>query len=191
MQKLPSINLSETLTLLIHEAVKRYPSFGHIDLGRVQVCIASNRNGRGGTYGKLVPLRFRDGSPLVRHGGKIYRMPEIVMNGLPLLYIIYFYMPRFFDLAADEKIRVIFHEMFHISGEFNGDIRRMGAVKAAHGHSREHFDSHFRDEIADFRDYIRGTPFYNFLCLDSRGLRSCFHDVNGVRIKMPRPFVVR
>ncbi|HOW81457.1 MAG TPA: putative metallopeptidase [Spirochaetota bacterium] len=191
MDKIPSINLSDTLALMIHEAVRRYPSFGHIDLNRVQVCISSNRGGRGGIYGKLVPLKFKDGSPVVRHRGKIFRMPDIVMNGVPQLYIIYFYMPRFFDLPPEEKIRVIFHEMFHISGDFNGDIRRMAAVKSAHGHSRDRFDSHFRNEILDFCEYVRQTPFYNFLQLDSRGLKSRFNRITGARMKMPRPFAVR
>jgi len=191
MKQLPSINLSETLTHIIYEIIKGYPSFYHIDMNRALVCLSSNRRGsRGGIYGKLVPLRFRDGSPLVRHHGKLYRMPPVTCENRDLLYLIYFYMPRFFDLPMEEKVKVIFHELFHISPLFNGDIRRMGEGKAIHGHSRDHYNTHFEHEMSDFIKKIKGTPFTKFLQLNSRELFCYFSRVTGTRMKLPRPLRV-
>jgi hypothetical protein len=190
MKPVDSINLSDVLAHVMHEFIRRYPLFHHIDLNRVQVCVSSNRSGRGGLYGNLVPLRFRDGSPVVRHRGRVYRMPAYEINGVEQLYLVYFFMPRFFDLPLGDKVKVLAHELYHISADFNGDIRRMGRTRAAHGHSRERFDSFFMKEVRDFIPYISGTPYANFLNLDTRGINGTFRAVKAMRLKMPRPFPV-
>jgi hypothetical protein len=187
-----TINISEVLTLIIHEIISHVPMFSHIDMGRVHVCMSSNRKSRGGaTFGKLVPLKFKDGREALSYRGRWYAMPEVLHNGMPLLYIIYFYSPRFLDLSAFEKMRVIFHELYHISPNFNGDIRRMGKVKSSHGASRKHFDSHFEDDLVPFYKYISETPFMNFLEMDTQTLFSTFKKVYSNRMKVPRPVVIK
>ena len=191
MSRCKSIDLSGELTGVINEICRFSPSFGHIDHERIAVCIASNRSGgRGATYGKLVPMRFRQGSQVVRHSGRHYSMPEILKGELPLLYLIYFYMPRFFDLPAREKIRVIFHELYHISPDFDGDIRRMGRVKVAHGHSRKSFDSSFSGEMEDFLGHISAGPLMDFLDMTSSHIYSGYERIVGLRMKTPRPVPV-
>jgi hypothetical protein len=124
------INITDRLTGIIREITRFSESFKHIDTERILVCTASNRSrSRGGTYGKLVPLKFKDGSPFMEYRNRVYTIPEIVLDDVKLLYIIYFYMPRFYDLNPLEKLNVIFHELYHISPSFNGDIRRMGKKK--------------------------------------------------------------
>ncbi len=191
MEILPEINLSEVLQHLIHYISLKNPSFSHIDARCITVCISSGRNGRGGICGKLVPLRFQDGHRVIRHRNTLYRMPDVSRNGVPQLYIIYFYMPRFFDRDARDKLRIIFHELYHISPSFNGDIRRMAEKKSAHGHSREAFDRHFQAECELYYRHIQDSPYMRFLSLDSQGLHSTFKKVRSVRMKHPKPVLVR
>jgi len=185
------INLTHHLTSIIASIVKHSPSLAHIDVGKVLFCIGSNRSGRrGGLYGKLIPLRFENGTEIVRYRGRYYTLPAISHNGADCLYIIYFYMPRFFDLPWNEKLRVIFHELYHISPRFDGDIRRMGAVKTAHGHSKKHFDSLYADELKAFSDYIRVTPAMNLLDMNTGALYRRYRKVTGVRMKSPKPVLL-
>jgi predicted metallopeptidase len=186
------INLTQHLTAIIAHIVSRSPSLGHIDVGRVLVCIGSNRGGRrGGLYGKLIPLRFENGSEIVRYRGRYYTLPAVSHNGADCLYIIYFYMPRFFDLPWTEKLRVMFHELYHISPRFDGDIRRMGAVKTAHGHSKKHFDSLYASELNNFADHIRDTPAMDFLAMNTGALYRSYRRVTGVRMKSPKPVLLK
>ncbi len=185
------INLSKKLTAIIELIVRFSPTLNHIDISRVLVCIGSNRHGRaGGIYGKLVPLKFENGSGVLNHRGSLYGIPEISHNNRPLLYIIYFYMPLFFDLPWSEKLRVMFHELYHISPHFNGDIRRMGKFKKAHGHSKKYYDSLYREELKDFLDHIGASADIDFLKMDTKGLYKRFKKVTGIRMKKPRPVAV-
>ncbi len=183
-----SINITDVLTLIIQDIQKRVETFSFLDMDRLTVCIASNRkNSRGGIYGKLVPLHFENGAKQVTYRGKIYSMPTVIRDSIRQKYLIYFYMPKFFDLDAREKLRVIFHELYHISPDFNGDIRRMTKGKAAHGHSRKHFDSHFENELEIFFNYIKDTPYIRFLQLTGKDLFMIFNNVKGRRMKLPKP----
>jgi hypothetical protein len=186
------IDLSLALTEIIGRIVRSSSALGHIDPERTLVCVGSNRSGaRGGVYGKLVPLKFKDGAPALTYRGRVYAIPEVSLNGRPCLYIIYFYMPRFFDLPWEEKLRVIFHELYHISPRFDGDIRRMAAVKTAHGRSKKRFDSHFAGELGAFIEAHRDTPLADFLKLDSSSMYRRYRRVNGIRMKHPKPVVIK
>ena len=192
MLKNETINVTEVLTHLIYEIIKHTHIFHKININKIIVCIASNRNsGRGGgIFGKLVPLKFENGSDVKKFKGRYYSMPEIIHDDEKILYLIYFYMPRFFDLDPIEKLNVIFHELYHISPEFNGDIRRLAKHKAAHGHSKKHFDSHYNDELESFFQYIKETSYMNFLALDSNKLYDTFGEITGRRMKVPKPVLI-
>ncbi|HNR88675.1 MAG TPA: putative metallopeptidase [Spirochaetota bacterium] len=189
--RLRTIDLTGELESIIRDICACVPMFAHIDMGRVLVCVASNRgNGGGGCYGKLVPLRFAGGAEIARFRGRSFAIPRVVAGERRMLYVIYFYFPRFFDLDARGKLRVIFHELYHISPDFNGDIRRMGPVRAAHGHSRRRFDRRFEAECDGYFDRIRSTGVAEMLSLDGDGLHGRFKRVLGRRLKVPRPVEV-
>jgi len=190
--KQPGINITDVLTLIIHEISLRTETFKHVNIEQTMVCMASNKkNSRGVTYGKLVPLRFKNGIQTLKYREKYYSMPGIIINRIPILYVIYFYFPKFFDLPPPEKLRVIFHELYHISPEFNGDIRRFGKIKISHGFSRKRFDGLFEDEQRNFYNYISQTPFMNFLGADTRTLRENFKKISGARMKVPKPKIIK
>jgi hypothetical protein len=184
-----SINLSEVLSLIVHSASEKCALFSHIDSAKCLICVSSSRSGRGGIYGKLVPLRFENGERVLIYKNRKYIIPSLFIKETEILYIVYFYMPKFFNLPAKDKLNVIFHELYHISPLFNGDIRRMGKVKAAHGHSKKHYDSNYENELNEFFSYLEQTPFINFLKLDEKGLKKNFKKIKSVRMKLPKPFI--
>ncbi|MBN1495803.1 MAG: hypothetical protein JXA07_03485 [Spirochaetes bacterium] len=185
------INLSHALAEVIKDIVRSSASLSHIAVESTMVCIGSNRAGRrGGLYGKLIPLRFENGSQVLRYRGRFYTIPEVSHNGRACLYLIYFYMPRFFNLSWEEKLRVIFHELYHISPRFDGDIRRMGSFKKAHGHSKKHFDTLYDSDLQKFISNIHSTPYHRFLAMDSHSLYRNYRRVTAVRMKHPRPVII-
>ena len=69
-----------------------------------------------------------------------------------MLYIVYFLVPRFFNLPLREKLITIFHELYHVSPGFDGDIRRFPGRNYAHGASRKRYNA----EMAGLVDgYLR------------------------------------
>jgi len=183
-----SINLTEILSYIINDISKKSPTFNYIQIDKLLVCLSSNKkNSRGATFGKLLPLRFENGNKRIKYKGRLYQMPKVLYQSIEQLYIIYFYMPRFFDLSAEEKLRVIFHELYHISESFDGDIRRMTKHKAAHGHSKEKFDEHFQQDAADYFQLIKNSDIHSFLSLKTKHLYKNYDKVIGNRMKMPKP----
>lgn len=187
-----TINLSEIIHAIIANIAGTIPLFSHIKPEKIHVCISSNKNGcRGATLGKLVPLKFEGGKDIMYIKGKCYAMPRIEVKGKPVLYLIYFYIPRFTDLSAIEKLRVIFHELFHIHPEFNGDIRRFHHKKHAHGHSKKKFDIQFEKEVHNYMKIIHNTEFERFLKLTTREIFTHYKRVFSNKMKMPRPILIK
>ena len=183
--------LTDLLALIINEITVFSPNFSHIDINRVIVSIAFNkRSSRGYIYGKLAPLCFENGKKELLRAGRTYRMPEMIENGIRQLYIVYFYAPRFFNLSAKEKLNVIFHELYHISPEFNGDIRRMGKKKIAHGHSKKNFDSLFVDEMENFYKHIQDTQALDFLSCSMKDFSKKFKTITYSKTKLPKALPV-
>lgn len=186
-----TINISTFLHELISSICRQFSSFSHIDTEKIHVCIASNRTGgRGATFGKVVPLRFQGGQEVTYHRGKCYAMPKIEVNSIRILYLIYFYIPRFTDLAPVEKLRVIFHELYHIHPECNGDIRRFGKSGSAHGKSKKRFDTQFEREVFEFAQSIQNTSAWGFLSLDTNGIFKNYRTVLSFRMKIPKPIII-
>ncbi len=189
--KKQKLDITEILLRIIEQISANTSSFSHIDTKKILVCLASNKsNTRGGIYGKLVPLKFKNGSDILRFHGKHYTMPAVINNGIRLLYIVYFYIPKFFDLSPFEKLRIIFHELYHISPEFNGDIRRMGEVKKAHGSSKKKFDLYFEKDARSFYEYIMDTEYMDFLKMDTVFLNRNYK-VYARRMKIPKPVIIK
>lgn len=186
-----SINLTDILTLIIHDMIELTEEFKCFDLNKILICCASNRKDfRGATYGKLLPLRFKDGSEIIKHNGRFYTIPKVKVNNMEILYIIYFYIPKFFNLSAKDKVNVMFHELFHINPEFNGDIRRMGKFKAAHGHSRKSFEEKYIEYADIFFEKIEDTPYYNFLKMNSEDIQKEFKKIKYRRMKSIKPVLL-
>jgi len=183
-----SINLTDVLTLIIHDMIKSTDEFKSFDINKILVCCASNRkDSKGAIYGKLQPLRFKDGSEIIKHNNKYYTIPKIVLNDIEILYVLYLYIPKFFDMTAKDKINVMFHELYHISPEFNGDIRRMSNIKSAHGHSKKSFEEKYIQYASIYFNKINDTPFYTFLQMNFKEIEKQFKVIKYRRMKSIKP----
>jgi len=183
-----SINLSDFMTCLLVDIIQSTPTYQHIDMNRILVCSAYNRNSRGGAiFAKVVPLRFEDGIPLKKFKNHWYAFPKIMNNDHEILYLLYFYIPRYFDLPVYEKLNVAFHELYHINPEFNGDVRRMGGYKFSHGYSKEHFNNHFKDEVDVYYDRIKNTSLATMLSMNFSDITKYFETVYARTMKVPKP----
>lgn len=186
-----SINLTDIFTEIIHDMIKSTDEFKSFDSSKILVCCASNRKDyKGATYGKLLPLRFKDGSEIIKHNGKFYTIPKVKFNNTELLYIIYLYIPKFFNLSARDKINVMFHELYHINPDFNGDIRRMGEFKSAHGHSRKSFEEKYIEYSDNFYKTVQNASYYNFLLMSSEEIRTQYKVIKYRRMKNIKPVLL-
>ncbi len=187
MKKEP-FNLTDALTLIIKEMIASTEEFKLFDINKILLCCGTNKStSKGGIYGKLVPLKFENGNDIIKHRGYYYTIPKLRVNNIEIIYIIYLYIPKFLDLPAKEKIDVMFHELYHINPEFNGDIRRMGKFKKAHGHSRKSFDEKYKSYAEAFYEQIKETPFLDFLELNTDALMKKFNKISYRRMKVPKP----
>ena len=148
-----SLNITAALERIVTDAINSLEDLRHIKPEQLLICLSSTRSGGiHGTYAKIHPLRFIGGatSTEVRRDRRRYTctMPTITHNQQEILYLIYFLVPRFLNLPLREKLVTIFHELYHVSPAFDGDIRRFPGRNYAHGHSRKAFNERI-DKLVD------------------------------------------
>ena len=185
------LNLTLEIEQLIADIVCRLEEFGHIDPRRIMTCIASTRGGGGhGTYAKIHPLRFENGNRTTRThrrgGATIYEIPPVVRNGVEMLYIIYFLVPRFLDLPLREKLITIVHELYHISPDFNGDIRRFPGKNFAHGSSRKRYNVLMAELVERYLAASGDPARIAFLEGDMAAMRGRHGAIVGRKMAAPR-----
>lgn len=191
-----TLNLTAELERLIADITARHEAFFHIDSSRLLVCVNTTRNGSPhGLFAKIHPLRFPAGSSVqtVRRGRFTLRctMPEISHQGREILYVIYFMIPRFIDRPLRDKLITIFHELYHISPLFDGDIRRFPGRNFAHGGSTEKYNrlmERFADEYLQAPDSRVLTAF---LAQGMSALREKHRAIVGRKMLMPKIRVER
>lgn len=110
------------------------PELAHIDLARVAIGFCQTRKAvPHGMFASLTPLRFVGGAATTIRRGKVHAIQRVFdAGGVEMLYILNFYLPRFQNLDFREKLITVLHELWHISPEFNGDIRRHAGRYHAH-----------------------------------------------------------
>ncbi len=157
----PSLNLTDQLESILHDLCARLPEFAHVDSRRLLVCVARTRRaGAGGVFAKIVPMRFPGGSPFKTVGGHDYALPQIPTPHGDVLYLIYVYLPRFFEQPFERRLLTLVHELFHIAPAFDGTIRRLGS--RAHGASRDRFNASLQPLVTR---YLAADPPAELLTL--------------------------
>ncbi|GAM10509.1 hypothetical protein OR1_02798 [Geobacter sp. OR-1] len=189
-----TLNLTGALDRLIADIAARTEGLSHILPSRLLVCLSPTRSGGiHGVYAKIHPMRFADGSltKQVRRGRKTYTctMPQINSHGEEILYVIYFLFPRFFDLSFREKLITIFHELYHIAPEFNGDIRRFPGRNYAHGSSTRKFNEAMGIMADRYLEKLQDEELVEFLRFDVPALRTRHKALVGRKFKTPRIIV--
>ncbi len=135
----PPFDFTARMRLVCHDMAARLPELAHIDLDRVAVCFCQARKRVvHGLFASLTPLRFAGGAATtVRRGRPVAIQRLSDRSGREMLYVLSFYLPRFMDLDFREKLITIVHELWHISPQFNGDIRRHEGRWFAHTGSQK------------------------------------------------------
>jgi predicted metallopeptidase len=170
------------------DAVSRIAALEHIDLAHVAMSFAQARKQtRHGLYASLTPMRFAHGALTCRRHSRTYTIQRLYDGqGREIFYILTFYLPRFMDLPFREKLITIFHELWHISPGFDGDLRRHAGRCYAHTHSQKQYDAEM-DLLA--RQYLASTPppsLYEFLHYDFKDLVARYGRVYGTKVRRPR-----
>ncbi len=181
-------NLTAHLSALIADVCARCPTLAHIDPAGLLVSFTSARPGKHGLLARVCPLRFRGGALYRRHRGRTYQVQRFFIGGREVLYTVSFAVPRFLDLPFEEKLITVFHELYHISERFDGDLRRFEGRCQFHTGSKKGYDRHMAELV---RVYLENHPrpaVFAFLHQTFAQLWSGCGGVYGV--KVPRPKMV-
>ncbi len=186
-----TLNLTGEMERLIRDIVSRVPQLNHVQPARVLVCVATTRGGGvHGTYAKIHPLRFPGGKRTMEAGRgqkKVtYSMQTVMHRGVDMLYVVYFLVPRFLNLSLREKLITIFHELYHISPEFDGDIRRFPGKNYAHGSSRKKYNALMAGMVDGYLQRLEDASLVNFLEGDMEAMRARYKVIVGRKLPAPR-----
>jgi hypothetical protein len=182
-------DLTKALHWLCEDVVSRTLELHHIDLSRVAFSIIKARNGRGhGLQARITPLRFQNGAMVTRHRGTLYQTQRFTYNGRELLYIVTFVMPRFMNRDFEDRLVTIFHELYHISPSFDGDLRRHAGRYCAHTHSKKGYDEQMTRLV---REYLKnGADLARSAFLKLTFAQLCRRHGTVVGLHLPRPKLI-
>jgi hypothetical protein len=183
------LDFSASIAELTMDIARRTPELRHIDVRRVLITFTQARHrGRHGLQARVTPLRFPKGHLLRTRRGVSYQVQRYFLGEHEFLYLLTFCLPRFLDQDFEDKLVTLFHELFHISPEFDGDLRRHEGRYHLHSSSKKAYDR----EMADYaRAYLQTRPdprLLAFLRLNFTQLRERHGQVLACMV--PRPKLV-
>ena len=189
----PTLDISLQLETLSRSLVSTLPELAHIDLDRVLFTFSrSRRPGRGGLLARITPLRGKSGSrSLERQRGnyhETWEIPSLLHDDREILYLITILIPRFLHLEPKERLRTLLHELWHISPECDGDIRRFPGKRYAHGTSSHRFE--VTVEQLTVRYLERHPDLPELLTLPASSWHKGQVRLQGLRVRRPRARLV-
>ena len=172
---------------LCADIARRCDALGHVDPSRLLFAVTQARSGQvHGLQARVTPLRFAGGSLTRRRRGVTYQVQRYFVSRREMLYLVTFCLPRFLDLDFDEKFITLFHELYHISPAFDGDLRRHAGRCSVHSRSQRLYDQHMaalaRAYLADGAD----PSLHAFLRLNFAQLQRRHGGVVGVVVPRPK-----
>ncbi len=181
------IDFCRHMRRLCEDVARRCEVLAHVRMPAVLLSFTPSRNrSRFGLQARVTPLRFRDGRLTRRHGATEYQVQRFFVDGTEMLYVLTFCQPRFLDQPFEEKIVTVFHELFHMSPAFDGDLRRHPGRYAVHSHSKERYDA----EMAKLaKVYLAEHPepeLFEFLRFNSQELWDRHGGIRGVVVPRPK-----
>jgi len=182
-------HFSEHVKLLVADIAARFEPLRHLDVSRIFFAFTQSRNHRiHGLQARVTPLRFHDGDLIRQHRGVPFQVQRFFHDHREILYVVTFCLPRFLNRDFDDKFVTIFHELFHISPLFDGDLRRHEGRCSIHTSSQKRYD---QEMTAMARDYLNGgadSRLHGFLRLNFSQLRHRHGAVVGHVV--PRPKII-
>ena len=188
----PGFDYTAHMRRLCSDIARRSPQMRHVDLSRVALSFARSRKpGPYGIWAALTPLRFEGGARhAVRNGRQVTCQRVLDQHGREMLYILNFYLPRFQDLSLTDKFTTIFHELWHISPNFNGDIRRFPGRCYAHSQSEEEYDALAAEMARKWLSLKPNPQDYAFLQYTFAELNAKHGPIYGQKVSHPRIIAV-
>ena len=182
-----TFNFCEAMFSLCEDITLRISEFQHIDMDVVAVSYSQARMKTVfGLQAKLTPMRFDGGSLTEVREDQIWKVQRLFHENREMLYILTFYLPRFLNQSFSEKMTTVFHELYHVSPDFDGSLRKFEGRYHTHTKSEKEYDllmEHFS------RVYLHLNPpveLYRFLMWDFDELVEKMGTVVGVQIPIPK-----
>ena len=181
-------NFTEHMRRLCSDATTRTPELRHINMKLVAVSFNQTRKRvRHGRWASLTPMRFEGGARETVRNGRRYTAQRLYdENQTEMLYILSFYLPRFMQLSFQDKLTTVFHELWHISPEFNGDIRRFPGRCYAHSCSEKEYDEQMERLSKKWLQLEPPPELYLFLKRKFGDLERDYGQVIGSRVQHPK-----
>jgi hypothetical protein len=174
---------------LCDDICRRCPTFRHVDVPRLLFGVTQARNRHAhGLQARVTPLRFKNGDLTRRRRGVTYQVQRYIVGPRDILYLVTFCLPRFLDLDFGEKLITVFHELYHISPAFDGDLRRHQGRYAIHSHSQRCYDSHMAELARAYLASGADPELHAFLKCNFGELQERYGRVMGVMV--PRPKII-
>ena len=185
------LDFSRQIIRLIEDITKKVPVFSHIDTSRILIsCADVKKGGTSGVWAQLYPMKYENGHYSIRElSGRriyIYKTDQLHIGEREIYYIIYFMMPRFQNLSYFEKLETIFHELYHISPEFDGRLRVVHPRFNFHGPSMRLYDQKIRYWVRYYLNSNPDTRKNEFLKYDFRALSHHHDGVDLVYVPEPQ-----
>jgi len=181
-------NFSAHMAALCADVVARCPTFTHINPHALLYSFTPGKPGKHGLLARVSPLRFAGGTLYRRHRGRTYQVQRYFVNGREVLYVVAFCLPRFLDQPFEEKLITVFHELYHISPAFDGDLRRFDGRCQFHTGSKKKYDAHMGELV---RVYLADHPRPEVFAFLHRTAAQLWAEHGGVyAVKVPRPKMV-
>lgn len=185
--KVKGFDFTGNMALLVDDIIKTHPFFKHIRIENILVAISPSNGNMNGVVAKLRPMLFEGCSKTKVVRNIEYAAPEIKINGINILYIVYFHLPRFLNHGNQKtKLSTVIHELHHVSPLFNGDIRRYSGKNYAHGNSRKDFDDLISIYTDEYISYTIHQELSIFLKYKYNELKRKYGAVYGDMIRIPR-----
>ena len=170
----------------------RCKTLDHIDVSRILFATTQARSARSfGLQARVTPLRFREGTLIKRRGGRNFQVQRYFVGAREMLYVMTFCLPRFLDQAFDDKLITLFHELYHISPAFDGDLRRHEGRYNLHSHSKRSYDEQMAHLARAYLGDGADPALHGFLRLNFAQLQHRHDKVLGVVVPRPKLVPVR
>jgi predicted metallopeptidase len=180
-------NFSTAIRRLCADIVRHTATLRHIDVSRLLFGMTQARSGvRHGLQARVTPLRFHHGHRTRPRKGVLYQVQRYLVDDCEMLYLVTFCLPRFLDQDFDDKFITLFHELYHISPGFEGDLRRHEGRYALHSHSKRLYDAHMADLARAYLSNGAQRSLHDFLRLNFAQLQHRHGSVVAVVVPRPR-----
>jgi hypothetical protein len=108
------------------------------------------------------------------------------IDGREMLYLLTFCLPRFLDQSFEEKLITVFHELYHVSPAFDGDLRRHPGRYAVHSHSKDDYDRAMAELVKGYLEDHPEPEHFAFLRFGYRELWRRHGGVVGTIVPRPK-----